>query len=108
MNGQAMFEALRLPPTKCRPGPDRDADLREAAEQFEAIFLKEFIKQSRKAKLAEDLFGSSAKSTYEDMLDDELPQQMSGRVNLGIVEALVRQQGWANSWQAFSISANRD
>ena len=29
---------------------DRNADLREAAEQFEAIFLNEFIKQARKAK----------------------------------------------------------
>ena len=48
---------------------------------------------SRKAKLAEDLFGSSAKSTYEDMLDQELSKNLSGRVNLGIAEALVRQLG---------------
>ena len=94
MNGQAMFEALRFAADKVSvKTPDRDADLREVAEQFEAIFLKEFIKQSRKAKLAEDLFGSSAKSTYEDMLDQELSQTMSGRVNLGIAEALVRQLG---------------
>ena len=94
MNGQAMFEALRFAADEMSTRtPDRDADLREAAEQFEAIFLKEFIKQSRKAKLAEDLFASSAKSQYEDMLDHELSQQMSGRVNLGIAEALVRQLG---------------
>ena len=94
MNGQAMFEALRFAADEVSvKTPDRDADLREVAEQFEAIFLKEFIKQSRKAKLAEDLFGSSVKSTYEDMLDQELSQTMSGRVNLGIAEALVRQLG---------------
>ena len=70
MNGQAMFDALRAADEmSTMKTPDKDADLREAAEQFEAIFLKEFIKQARKAKLAEDLFASSAKSTYQDMLD---------------------------------------
>ena len=72
---------------------DRNADLREAAEQFEAIFLNEFIKQARKAKLADDLLGSDAQDTYQDMMDRELSTQLAGRVNLGIAEALVRQLG---------------
>ena len=93
--GKAMFDALRATASSeaTMKAPDRDADLREAAEQFEAIFLHEFIKQARKAKLAEDLFASSAKSTYQDMLDQELSKNLSGRVNLGIAEALVRQLG---------------
>ena len=73
--------------------PDRKSSRREVAEQFEAIFLNEFIKQSRKAKLAEDILGSSAQDTYQDMMDRELSSQLSGRVNLGIAEALVRQLG---------------
>ena len=93
-NAQAMFDALRATAGNANmKTPDRDADLREAAEQFEAIFLNEFIKQARKAKLAEDLFASSAKSTYQDMMDQELSKNLSGRVNLGIAEALVRQLG---------------
>ena len=32
--------------------PDADSDLREAAEQFEAIFLNQWIKQARNTKLA--------------------------------------------------------
>ena len=76
---------------------DRNADIREAAEQFEAIFLNEFIKQARKAKLAEDIFGSEAQDTYQDMMDRELSSQLAGRVNLGIAEALVRQLGQGNS-----------
>ena len=72
---------------------DRNADLREAAEQFEAIFLNEFIKQARKAKLADDILGSDAQDTYQEMMDRELSTQLSGRVNLGIAEALVRQLG---------------
>ena len=70
---------------------DRNADLREAAEQFEAIFLNEFIKQARKAKLADDILGSDAQDTYQEMMDRELSTQLAGRVNLGIAEALVRQ-----------------
>ena len=72
---------------------DRNADLREAAEEFEAIFLNEFIKQARKAKLADDILGSDAQDTYQDMMDRELSTQLAGRVNLGIAEALVRQLG---------------
>ena len=72
---------------------DRNADLREAAEQFEAIFLNEFIKQARKAKLADDILGSEAQDTYQEMMDRELSTQLAGRVNLGIAEALVRQLG---------------
>jgi flagellar protein FlgJ len=72
---------------------DSNASLREAAEQFEAIFLNEFIKQARKAKLAEDIFGSEAQDTYQDMMDREMSSQLAGRVNLGVAEALVRQLG---------------
>lgn len=73
--------------------PEPDAELREVAEQFEAIFLNEFMKSARRAKLADDLLGSSAQTTYEEMLDREMADQMSGRVNLGIADALVRQLG---------------
>ena len=39
--------------------PDRNSDLREVAEQFEAIFINQILKQSRETKLADDLLGSS-------------------------------------------------
>ena len=94
MNMSGMIEAARTTAENASLKPlDRNADLREAAEQFEAIFLNEFIKQARKAKLAEDIFGSEAQDTYQDMMDRELSSQLAGRVNLGIAEALVRQLG---------------
>jgi flagellar protein FlgJ len=73
--------------------PAENDDLRAAAEKFEAIFLNEFLKQARKTKLAEDLFGSSAKTTYEEMLDREYADNLSDKINLGIADALVRQLG---------------
>jgi flagellar protein FlgJ len=66
-------------------------ELREVAEKFEEIFLNEFMKQARQTKLADDIFGSSAKTTYEQMLDREYADQLSGKINLGIADALVEQ-----------------
>ncbi len=92
LNMSGIIEAARATAENASLKPlDRNADLREAAEQFEAIFLNEFIKQARKAKLADDIFGSEAQDTYQDMMDRELSSQLAGRVNLGIAEALVRQ-----------------
>ncbi len=92
MKLSGIIEAARTTAENASLKPlDRNADLREAAEQFEAIFLNEFIKQARKAKLADDILGSDAQDTYQDMVDRELSAQLSGRVNLGIAEALVRQ-----------------
>ncbi len=92
MKLSGIIEAARTTAENASLKPlDRNADLREAAEQFEAIFLNEFIKQARKAKLADDILGSEAQDTYQDMMDRELSAQLSGRVNLGIEEALVRQ-----------------
>ena len=98
MNMSGIIEAARATAENVSLKPlNRNADLREAAEQFEAIFLNEFIKQARKAKLAEDIFGSEAQDTYQDMMDRELSSQLAGRVNLGIAEALVRQLGQGKS-----------
>ena len=98
MSMSGIIEAARATAENASLKPlDPNADLREAAEQFEAIFLNEFIKQARKAKLADDIFGSEAQDTYQDMMDRELSSQLAGRVNLGIAEALVRQLGQGKS-----------
>ena len=71
--------------------PDTNADLREVAEQFEAIFINQFLAQSRKTKLADDLFGNKGTETYNSLLDQERAQQLANSVDLGIADALVRQ-----------------
>ena len=69
LNLAGIIESARSAANKAAlSAPDPNADLREAAEQFEAIFLNELLKQARKANL-------------------------SGRVDLGVAEALVRQLG---------------
>ena len=69
----------------------RPSDLQSAAEQFEALFIHQLLKQARSAKLAEDILGSEAGDTYTEMLDQERAKQLSTKMNLGIAEALVLQ-----------------
>ena len=78
--------AASLAQTKSRP-----ADLQSAAEQFEALFIQQLLKQARSAKLAEDILGSEAGDTYTEMLDQERANQLSAQMNLGIADALVNQ-----------------
>lgn len=68
-------------------------ELRDVAEQFEAIFLNFILKQARAAKLAEDPLSNSASKTYRDMLDQQYASSLSGDVDLGIAEGLMRQFG---------------
>ena len=78
--------AASLSRTESRP-----ADLQAAAEQFEALFIHQLLKQARSAKLAEDILGSEAADTYTEMLDQERAKQLSAQMDLGIAEALVKQ-----------------
>ena len=71
----------------------RPTDLQAAAEQFEALFIHQLLKQARSAKLADDILGSEAGDTYAEMLDQERAKQLSSQMNLGIAEALVQQFG---------------
>ena len=78
--------AASLSQTESRP-----ADLQAAAEQFEALFIHQLLKQARSAKLADDILGSEAGDTYTEMLDQERAKQLSAQMDLGIADALVNQ-----------------
>ena len=70
---------------------ERPSDLRAAAEQFEALFIQQLLKQARSAKLADDIFANEAGETYLGMLDQERATQLSKTMDLGIAEALIGQ-----------------
>jgi flagellar protein FlgJ len=70
---------------------DRSGDLKAAAVQFEAIFLKMFLDQARDAKLSDDILGSSASDTFQEMVDSELSKSSSSSMNLGLADVIVRQ-----------------
>lgn len=75
------------------PKPTDQAGLKKAAQQFEAIFLRQMISSMRSASLGEDLLGSSATDQFRDMADARTADSMAEKGSLGIAEMLMRQFG---------------
>ena len=69
----------------------KDQELKDVAEQFEAIFVHQMLKQARQGKLAEGLFSSESQDTFNNMLDIEYSQILSKKSNFGIADALIKQ-----------------
>ena len=69
----------------------REAELRSAAEGFEALFLHQVIKSARNASLGEALGASSAMETAQSMLDTKLSDIGAGRAGLGLADAIYQQ-----------------
>lgn len=71
--------------------PTTDPTLRKAAQQFEAVFLRELIGSMRKAKLADDMFGSSATDNFRELADAKTADSMAALGQFGIAAMLERQ-----------------
>ena len=69
----------------------QDQKLREAAQAFEAVFLRQMIGSMRQAKLGEDLLGSDAADQFRDMADSRLADTMAERGGFGIAQMLLNQ-----------------
>ena len=65
--------------------------LRAAAQQFEAVFLRQMIGSMRQAHLADDMFGSQATEQFRDMSDANLADAMSHQGVFGIAQMLLSQ-----------------
>ena len=79
-------------PTDQKAGQDTQLkELRDAAEQFEALFMGQFMQAARKSQLSDGLFQSDAGDTYTAMLDQKYATEVAGGTNLGIADALVAQ-----------------
>lgn len=69
----------------------REAALKQAAEAFEAVFLRQMIGSMRQAKLAEDVFGSAATEQFRDIADSNLADNMAKQGSFGIADLLLQQ-----------------
>lgn len=70
---------------------DPHAQLRAAAQQFEAVFLRQMIGEMRQAKLADDWLDSSASDQFRDMADARLADSMSRQGAFGVAQLLIQQ-----------------
>jgi flagellar protein FlgJ len=69
------------------------ASLQKAAQQFEAVFLRQMIGAMRSASLAEGIDDSSATQQFRDMADARTADAMASKGAMGIAELLMKQFG---------------
>lgn len=73
------------------PGPPRD-DLREAAQAFEAIFIRQLLSSARASDFGgSDLFGGPGLEQFEAMRDEQFADIASQQGTFGLAAAIERQ-----------------
>ena len=70
--------------------------LKQAAQQFEAVFMNMLMKSMREASPQDGLFESEQTRMYTSMLDQQLTQRLATR-GIGLAEVMVRQLSGAVS-----------
>ena len=90
------LDARSLNHIKLQAGKDSPVAVKEAAKQFESLFMRELIKSMREATMKSGLLDSAQGDLASDMLDQQLSVQMSGRpggLSDVIAQQLSRQMG---------------
>lgn len=70
---------------------DQHSVLKPIAQQFEALFLEQILKNSRQVKLDDGWLDGSQAATYYDMYDKQLAQEISAKGSLGFADQIVKQ-----------------
>lgn len=84
INAQSL-DKLRV---QARQSPDQA--LKQAAQQFEAVFMNMMLKSMRDATPQDGMFDSEQTKMFTGMLDQQLAQTMSSR-GVGLAEIMIRQ-----------------
>ena len=77
-------------------GEAKKAALKEAAQQFEGIFMKMLLSSMRKAQEvleSDSPFNSESTKFYRDMHDQQMAVELSSNGSLGLTDLIVRQLG---------------
>ena len=82
---------MRVQPASVSPPPKRDPELRKAAEAFESVILRQMLASMRKARLSDEMFGSSATDNFREMADARLADNMAGLRQFGIADLVETQ-----------------
>jgi flagellar protein FlgJ len=98
----------QTPATGGDASTQRRQELRQAAQAFEAVFVRQLLGSMRSAKLADDMFSSQATDQFRDMADSRLADTMSQRGTFGIANMLVAQFERHRSVQQPQAGASTD
>lgn len=81
------------------------AKLKTAAQQFEAVFLRQMIGTMRQASLGDGMFDSEATQQFQDMADSKTADAMSQKGVLHLADLLEKQLGATVAKQAGATTA---
>src|SRR5215831_691019 len=65
--------------------------LKEAAAQFDALFIRMMLKSARAASLGKGIFDSEASSQYLELMDDQVALELARKGGLGFGKMLLEQ-----------------
>jgi flagellar protein FlgJ len=83
-------DARNLQALRNEAGRDPKAVAKEAARQFEALFMQELMKSMRAAQMSSGLFDNDASRMGTEMLDAQIAQSFAGRPG-GLSDMIARQ-----------------
>mgnify|MGYP000503009092 CR=1 FL=1 len=72
---------------------DQESALRPVAEQFEAIFVQQILKESRKVSFDEGWLDGGQGDFYKDWSDKQLSLNLSSKGTLGFADNIIEQLG---------------
>ncbi|MFT5520443.1 MAG: flagellar protein FlgJ [Enterobacterales bacterium] len=90
---------------------DSPETIREAAKQFESIFMGMMLKSMREANAAivdEPLLDSAQLGMYQDMYDEQLTLHLGSTSGLGLTDILVQQLGGVQSSESKDKVADKE
>ena len=64
------------------------ANLKQAGEKFESVFIGMMMKSMRQAKLDDGLFDSKGEDTFREMQDKQVAESMAAHQPIGIGKAM--------------------
>jgi peptidoglycan hydrolase FlgJ len=89
-NTTLAIDARSLEALKARSGADPKSAAKEAARQFEALFMNELLKSMRASTMPTGMLDNSGTQMGTEMLDTQLSTQLAGRPG-GLSELIQRQ-----------------
>lgn len=90
-NYQVYTDTQALNDLKLKARHDIEAAIRPVAEQFEAIFVEQILKESRKVKLDGGWLDGDKTDFYKDWHDKQFAQSISAKGGIGLADIIVEQ-----------------
>jgi flagellar protein FlgJ len=92
--------------TAATPATQDDEKLKKAAKGFEAVFVRQLLKEARASSFSDDdMTNNSAVEQFQEMQDAKTADTMADRGTFGIATSLIKQLGPKQAAAAYAAPA---